>query len=507
MHKLEGESFEEQLRNSLEGAELSPPDRIWTAIDGEMANMETIRLRKQMVFYRGIAASLLLLIISAVLVAWQLENDKDTLSNKINLAIEFGESGNMIVDHPATIKSQLPTIDYFNLTNDTQGKISVLIANSLIKPEDFNSILSNQSVSGIQYASKNSPSEINQQQRYDREKVNIDQDNNETSTFNLSENAEITQFSRVFLSINFIDSKSIDQIEALFPFDVKNSVKDFYYQMIPTYDFHTKNMVADNTLTNSDSWADFNVRGGVFEPNYQSSQSLESFSPSDFRLSANNNRVPNSPNSFTANSDFRGEDLTAGYSYILSASYAKKLTNRLFLVSGVEYGIYEAITSTNRILSDGGEIRFAVTEQIIADGNIDFQKSNLGIGFENVELNNSFQFASIPVKVGYNVLNKKLSISVSSGLSTGFYLGNSIKDPDNVIEELKVSRRNNSIYRDVNFSFVGGVSFGYKLFDNYLFTLEPTYQRAINSYTRNNSDFSALPENFGISAGMRVFIN
>ena len=69
--EIDKDSFAEQWQEALDGVEMTPPDGLWDAIDGDLANMQAVKYRKQMVFYRGIAASLALLIVSALLFAWQ----------------------------------------------------------------------------------------------------------------------------------------------------------------------------------------------------------------------------------------------------------------------------------------------------------------------------------------------------------------------------------------------------------------------------------------------------
>ncbi|MEL6561738.1 MAG: hypothetical protein AAFQ94_26350 [Bacteroidota bacterium] len=507
MQKYKGKSFEEQMRDSLEGAEMNPPEGIWTAIDGEIANMEASSLRKQMVFYRAIAATLLIIIVSALLIGWQYGNfgndeylaKSSDVKNAVNLA-----DG----DHPIFLKPELPSPKEYlkqditgesNIQNqsvDTEqvtGNVSA-IANNSIRTDFTKETSLDNALTVKKLSSADAIVAINDQPS-DNGKNSFTQNGSASSNSGGLKGIDLSDGSNADISLFGLaaneNRKALEENDALFTINPIEISKDVYYQKIPSYDFIPKNLVADNANRNSKSWADFNIRGGVFEPNYQI-ESVESvatpatgfrfasISPNNF--SANRNEV------FTDNSDFRGEDLTAGYSYTMSASYGRKLTGRLFMVSGLEYGIYESVASTNRVLTDGAEKRVAVTEQIIADGNIDFQNNNLGLGFENVELNNSFQFASIPVRLGYTLLDKKLSVSVTSGISTGIYLGNRIQDPDRVLDEVRVSRSNNSIYRDVNFSAVGGISIAYSLFDNYLFTIEPVYQRALNSFTRNNSD-------------------
>jgi len=482
MRKIEDESFEEQWKKSLDGVEMTPPEGVWAAIDGEIANDEAIRFKKQMVFYRAIAASLLFLLVSALAIAWQLGGR--ITSNDVVVENDLYEyeahSGELVADYPKLTPN--PALDFSSLINEETVEVNTHVPASVV----LNRFPANGKTTQSMASVRNHGNQVVDETLEN----NLDVEPNKTREYLVenSSNADYTLLSSERVSNIEISRKSLEADDVLYASNFDEE-EDFYFQRVPVYNYRVKQK--DLIANNPSSWADFNLRGGVFEPNYQKNP-LGNSALESLEAKGVNNLVERT-SSFSSDAGINGEDLTAGYSYTMSLSYGRKIFNRFFLVSGLEYGIYETLASTNKVLSVGQEARVAITEQIIADGDIDLQNSNLDVGFENVELNNSFQFASVPVRVGYTILNSKLSLSVNSGISTGFYLGNSLKDPDRSLDEVTVSRS-------------GGISIGYKLFDNYLFTLEPTYQRALSSFTRNSSDFTALPENFAVSAGIRVYI-
>ncbi|MGB3466443.1 MAG: hypothetical protein WBA74_14285 [Cyclobacteriaceae bacterium] len=538
MHKVEGDSFEEQWKNALDGAELNPPDKVWTAIDGEMANIDAGRFRKQMLWYRGIAAALLLLMISTLFIVWQLDDGNGNPQLADNNTIIKEEVAGQGVSAPDNTSADNTVSTIQGAENNAVASINKspnsemttdIVSSDVDDQSDYtplqNKIDTNSEIKKSEsYVSLNTATDAAPTDAFpsasnvNSSKIKVP---HQTNTIAFSESsgaigkdqtagATLSGNLREELLFDVPAARTFSVEEPLVYIDIDREAEDFYYQAVPVYDFRLKNK---NLLANNESgpkgksWADFNVRGGVFEPNYERQATEASQNIALPVLAARrNNFVEQEENLLSARGLQSGEDLTAGYSYTVSLNYGRKISKKFFLQSGFEYGIYEAIASTNKILSDGQESRIAVTEQIITDGNLDFNNGGYGLGFENVELNNSFQFASIPVKVGYTIFSSKLTVSVSSGVNTGFYMGNSFSDPDRNIEEVSVSRSDNSIYRNVNISAVGGLSVGYKLLDQYLFTIEPVYQRALTSFTRESSNFTALPENFGVSAGVRIYI-
>ncbi|MGV3540228.1 MAG: outer membrane beta-barrel protein [Rufibacter sp.] len=64
-------SVEDIFRSGFEGAETAPPSRIWENLDRELDNRELNRYRKQVFWYRSVAAACLLLLLSGGLFVWQ----------------------------------------------------------------------------------------------------------------------------------------------------------------------------------------------------------------------------------------------------------------------------------------------------------------------------------------------------------------------------------------------------------------------------------------------------
>lgn len=113
----------------------------------------------------------------------------------------------------------------------------------------------------------------------------------------------------------------------------------------------------------------------------------------------------------------------------------------------------------------------------------------------DVEVNNSVRFATIPLKAGYFVMNKKFSLRLNAGLSANYLMNGNISESSNQI----LSSNPADFYNDWSFDGIGGIEFGYSVFDKFNFTIEPNYRHAITPI----SNSSPTPSRFVIQTGLR----
>lgn len=112
-----------------------------------------------------------------------------------------------------------------------------------------------------------------------------------------------------------------------------------------------------------------------------------------------------------------------------------------------------------------------------------------------VELNNNVQIASIPLKAGYFVVNKKFSLRLNAGLSANYLVDGGISDPSKQI----LNSDNLGLYNDWSFDGVGGLELGYSIFNKFDVTIEPNYRHSISPI----SDAINSPSRFIVQTGLR----
>jgi hypothetical protein len=112
-----------------------------------------------------------------------------------------------------------------------------------------------------------------------------------------------------------------------------------------------------------------------------------------------------------------------------------------------------------------------------------------------VALNNSVQFASVPVKAGYFLVNNRFSMRLNAGLSANYLMEGNISDPSRKI----VNSADLNLYNDWSFDGIGGLEFGYSIFEKIDLTIEPNYRHSITPI----SNSAKSPSRILVQTGLR----
>lgn len=115
-----------------------------------------------------------------------------------------------------------------------------------------------------------------------------------------------------------------------------------------------------------------------------------------------------------------------------------------------------------------------------------------------VQIDTRVQFASVPVKAGYFLIQRKFSLRLNAGVAANYLLDGNANDPTSQI----FSGANNMMYNDWSFDGLSGLEFGISLLDRFDFTLEPNYRYAIRPVVETNAPTSQ----FMVQTGLRYRI-
>lgn len=274
--------------------------------------------------------------------------------------------------------------------------------------------------------------------------------------------------------------------------------------LLPVYHFEQRRKAGvDNKY-----WAGLSLGSGGFDPNFQSTggsllASNLDMSSAGFSLS--------SEEAIDSQSPSVREGMLPGETVSLGVNFGLKLSSRWTLESGVQYARADATTQTNVVIqtSTFQEV-IPATSQVRSvqqfEQAIDRQEV-VEYDYRDVNLKNEFQFTSVPVKAGYLVVNSKFRMELNAGVITNFYMGNKLSGSDAEIAGLTIGPGSESPYREVSFSGLAGVEFGYQLLKNFDLVIEPNYRRSINSLTKENTSFTTNPSGFGLLTGVRYNFN
>lgn len=254
---------------------------------------------------------------------------------------------------------------------------------------------------------------------------------------------------------------------------------------------------------------------GVFDPNFQVDGTDNNFASPAYSLAGNGSDVyadaqvesiNNKLVSFnTMNKSFAivrssGKKSEPKIAFSYGANLGFKLTRKIVVQTGIAYRrANTTVTTTGYLEEANGDSRIPIiaTYQYQLDGLSTVNP------ISETTLNNQFEFLSIPLRLGYVLMDsRKVNVSLMAGVSSEFYLGNSIEDGSNYLETLTISPGEGSPFKSYYFNGSLGTMLGYSFAENYAVTVEPSYRFALNSLTRDDFYLESSPSSFMLSFGV-----
>ena len=445
------------------------PKRVWVELDRALANAELITTKKQLGTYRWAAAASIFfgLIVGAI-----------AFSNQFSLDLSDEPGKIVISERPpeeVAVNNETPTAGFggYNILTYTPAAQEQITAMGGFRVAEERG--SSYRTGGLARKGQQN-STVQYEQAISRTAVEKGYGKNTLAMVGpmQSRNYEVTT----------------PNAEAL--------IKERRVNKVPTYNHYIKSARRDRPQNSQSDkfWAGLDLSSGYYNPNYSQSSPNEvanvlvDKNNSDGRREA----VPE-----------LSESMSGGVSYSLGLNFGMELKNNWSVESGVQYSLLGARTLTNLIL-ESATYRRAVAfsseisgletiSEIIEDGLTE-------ISVDDVDLNNTFQFISIPVQAGYVILDTKLNIRFNAGLAANLYLGNKLTGTnDFTVYEIDPGRT--SPYRELTFSGLAGLEFGYLVMDRVNLVFEPNYQQSLQSLTKRSSNFTTSPNGVGFQAGFK----
>ncbi|WP_420318376.1 hypothetical protein [Ekhidna sp.] len=259
-----------------------------------------------------------------------------------------------------------------------------------------------------------------------------------------------------------------------------------------------------NGSANNDSklWAGIEAGAGNFNSDFSGSGVLSnSLKPSGLASAIGSGNFVNPTTNIQ-------QDMEEGIATSIAVDFGMSLGKRWTLESGVAYtnmsnrgsasiNVLDVYTIDNSdLINDNGGIDDGSQQGINSrEATIEIEENY----DHEIALNNNVQFASIPLKAGFFVLDKKLSLRLNAGLSANYLVGSNLSDPTKQIlnsDEL-------NLYNDWSFDGIGGFEVGYSLSNSFDLTIEPNYRHSITPISNSVNS----PSRFLVQTGFRYTLN
>ncbi len=464
--------FEKQWEEVFNNVEMTPPASAWDKIDSALSKDEAGYFRRKAFVYKLLAAASIAFALGVGIfsINHYLNSSIENAGQVTEVKIERDEHKLLQDSKPNTVldsNSEKPTSvkDKNQIINKSETK-----SETVILAQSSNKELANDKTDNIETLAG-----INQGS-YALENVNNSENN------------------RAFYSLSEIGRQGLNPAN-----EVIDKIDHIY--LIPIMPKGASKRKKEKELGLFLAGLDFST--GTFDPNFQNAGN--SYSSSGFAFSSRAEYVDNNFASLnTSNKDFllvrgAGEESQPEISYSYGANVGFKLSKRIIVQTGIAYRKSNTTISTTGYLQETGS-----NNKIPIVASYQYQIEGLSSvnSIAETDLNNQYEFASIPLRAGYILLDKKLNVALMAGISSEFFLGNKIVDESNFLSSLSNSTGEGSPFKSVYFNGSLGTMLGYTIAESYVITFEPSYRFAVNSFTREDFYLNSYPSSFMLSFGV-----
>lgn len=481
--------FEDQWKDAFEHAELTPDKSVWSGIRAEMANQTADKYKRSAIYFRWLAAASVTILIGVVAASsyYYFNQEKQLVGDEGSITKnEISDQNNS--NDQNIISNRSGNDDLANIWESSE------IEKSQTDPEDLVDN-KNQNIASVEIEDtgtkisnsypENSASSI--EEKTGLPVFNSHIEGNAISVVDNGENVE-----HVALFNHEKKPRLRDQLDPL-GYSLLTGVPedDVYLQMIPILD-HLN--LRKNKSHYKDLWAGLSFGGGNFDPNMSFDQpNVSSVAFEAQGLDAFSNTVAN----------VQMEEQTPAFSIGLGFDVGTKLSPKIVLQSGITYQRYssESISSfelQNTVSGQNDAFLLAADRSLESSQNVNYTST--------YQVNNEFEYLSVPIEMGYLLVDRKFGFLLSSGMATDFFMKNTISDDSNLRNEVTVNNGDSSPYKSVNLNAIVGGELYYAFNDNYLVALEPSYKFSIDGITKSDANFLSKPHSLFVGFKFKYFI-
>src|SRR5258708_1236467 len=428
--------FEENWAAVFERAEVPPSDLVWATIDSQLADGEV--MKKRIVLYQRIAAASVLfalLVGSFGIYRWKARDPQ--LAQQENLGSELTSKNNekKIVNKENNRTSPATSVKKEGLKPINQDK----------------EIAQNKSLLGTSPDLTSSNSKSNHQSSsLINDKGN--ESNKKLITSNSNRIATGPQIQNEHKMIADVEEKKLFEKQIgpmpelrLLPIP---QIKDGpviveIVRKLPAIPgaFMVKK---ENKVNHEHLWASMTAAAGSYSPNTNSYSSYNYAAGAQVASSSSSSSI-------------------IGTSYSFGVLAGIRVTRKVVIQSGVQY-MNQSIGSESNISAPGS---------LDAVANYAANSSSSYSTTSPYSITSANEFVSVPVQAGYLFVDRKIGLQLNSGVSTDFFIRNTLSDPSGQRQSYSQSAGSDSPYRSVNFAGLMSSEVSYKLGNRYRVSVVP----------------------------------
>jgi hypothetical protein len=211
--------------------------------------------------------------------------------------------------------------------------------------------------------------------------------------------------------------------------------------------------------------------------------STGSYSPSaDFTSGSTSKSFAQSPSGLSNSQGAYSTTASRGTAFSVGVNVGKRISRRWLFQGGVTY-LNQAIGYTsNYAVVDGNNNVLAS----VADYTTVKSFSSVVAVSSPYEINSVNEYISVPVQAGYVLIDRKLGLQINSGVSTDFFMQNTLTDKSGQMASFSSNAGEESPYRAVSWAGLVGTELSYKIATQYRISLAPGLRYSLNSVLKSD---------------------
>ncbi len=558
MKNLNEHRFEDEWRNAFQEAESSPRADVWARLDAHLANQETQRYKRRLIWYQRIAAAVALLLLSTGGVWYWLDKGKHHGGN-VAVVTPRSQTNEPLSSVPTKAGTRKPAfanplpipstgtkIDPINQPNPEEAQTAALFrkqegAEQAVRLDRDNLRLRNP-LSGNQSVGQhngdadeqpvvNNPSN----RRSGRGSVKnhrytepVRPEDSQPFTQNTLVNTPLSQRENAITASTGNERTQYSMLAAR-PVPVKGyairtpvllpQLTDVYLAQL-TEQGRGEEKNEDKEENRTGRWqVGLAFAPSYFNPNMSLNENSAGYQAALSNVSSTAFSADPSNNGFTqANRELESAS-AAGLSYQSGLRLEYALSKKFSLQGGVDY-LYNRSSITTRTyvnyLNNGARepvynslLNYASkvgTESVMAAdglGNSLSLAKSISQSQDAVPVQNTYEYLSVPMKLNYHLAGRKLGASIGTGVSADIFIKNTIGNESEGVNTMEISSTKGTAYRNVGVSAWLSMKLQYKFTKRYSAFIEPGYRRAVTSFT-NPQALQSHPYIFSIGTGLQV---
>jgi len=504
MNDMEKPTFEESLREAFKGAEASPSENVWNNIELDLMKAESGKMRRRVLFYQLLAAASItfaLLTIGVSLYVNAPNNNSQIASVEIS---NDKATGNATGENLSGIKSQ-DRINGSNSTDRLEKNNGEQIVSSEIDRSSNETTLSNKSRRATDLQGVDQTGD--QTERLNESHRNIldqgEQVGNQAKAASTRvnppgltqpEHTQTETATRIAADRGSVASLS-PELQNLPELHKSRNIQPQFNNKKPVESTADPGALLLAKLKDLEN----ELAGKSTDSKKKKELSENLWTSVGFAAGGFNTTNPtvrsNSQAILAYSNTVNNQSKASGVSYSFGVSMGTRISERIVLQGGVNYLTQNSSYTSEQVVGSSDFQNFKAASLN------DFRDASSGarvISTAPYSVNNNVEFFSVPMQARYVIINRKFALQLNAGVSTDFYLKNTIDPEGSGLEKTTQDRGADSPYRSLNFSGLMNTELSYRLSNRYRVSLNPGLRYPINSIYKDEIGIDATPLTFDV---------